>query len=139
MVDVKEIVWLPFPTVKLVNADAATYCTVPTWSALTLHDPAALNVTNPVAALYAQLVVVVLSIDIVIGSAPRFDVALGVYPVPCTTAPTGGADMVSTCVPLLTVMECCTCGAGLNAAFPAWLKLTRHVPVFWYETTDPAS
>ena len=32
------------------------------------------------------------------------------------------------CACLTTVNDCCTCGAGLKVAFPAWLALITQVP-----------
>ena len=50
----------------------------------------------------------------------------------------GAVEVKATvCDFLLTVNDCCTCGAGAYSALPAWLASIVHVPALMKLTDEP--
>src|SRR5262249_54462012 len=62
---------------------------------------------------------------------------------PPTFAPPGAVDVKlmvwSPLAPSATAKDCCTCGAALYVASPAWLASMTHVPTPINDTVEPAS
>src|SRR5581483_7932241 len=76
----------------------------------------------------------------VTGSPEGLAVAVTVYVGPPTVAPAGAVDVKAIdWLPLATANDCCTWGAALYCALPAWLASTTQVPTPIIDTVAPLS
>ena len=126
-VEVKLIVCACLTTVNdCWTCGAAAKVAFPAWLALITQVPGPMKVTVAVAIVHTVLAAA--SIVKLTGS-PDVAVAVTVYVGPPTVAFEGAVEVkLIVCACLTTVNDCCTCGAGLKVAFPAWLALITHVP-----------
>src|SRR3954447_1139438 len=130
------MVWLPLPTANACcTCGAALKLALPAWLASMTHVPTVRNDTVEPEIEHTD--VAVASIVNVTGR-PELAVAVTVYVGPATTAPAGAVDVnVIVWLPLTTGNDCCTCGAALKLALPAWLASMTQVPAPMNDTVEP--
>ena len=134
--EVKVIVCEPLPTANdCCTWGAGLKLPLPAWFASITHVPAPVKVTvEPDMEHTAAAAESIVKLT----GRPEDAVAVTLYVGPPTTAPVGAVDVnVIVWLAAPTANDCCTCGAALKFALPAWLPSMTHVPAAVKLTVAP--